>query len=449
MDEQETFIKMKLDEDSVDGGRSSSSSSSKAPPGGRRPAVSSVRRPSSGSSTKSTGEACKEAAAGAVDEEDFIKAFDDVPSVQVGGRVMHVKERSGGRGHAWFNLLVLQGLTTKDCRTLFVLHVSCCPSVSIRHLSSVLQNKFDHGAESVMPTLLNLVPNSAKVMATSGMAAIRLILRHTHYPRLIPIITSNCSSKSVAVRRRCYEFLDLMLQEWHTNTLERGDVKKQEENREAVHIDREEETRGGSGTECYWGFHGHYSREAELLFQALESTYQKALQSHLRSSDSVVSLPQSDRSSSSSQESLKEVPPPSPVNISLSPPPGKLVGTRVSSTPGSLQRSRSDIDVNAASSAKSRLSSVPASSPFSSAAALPPGSYASLGKPPLFSPLYADVWVESEERRPVAVPDEGTIIVRLLKTSGQREMMNGSIFIPKVWKENRLIGICLSFNTKF
>lgn len=58
---------------------------------------------------------------------------------------------------------------------------------------------------------------------------------------------------------------------------------------------------------------------------------------------------------------------------------GKLVSTRVPSTPGSLQRSRSDIDVNAASSAKSRLSTVPASSPFSSAAALPPGSYASLG----------------------------------------------------------------------
>jgi hypothetical protein len=56
---------------------------------------------------------------------------------------------------------------------------------------------------------------------------------------------------------------------------------------------------------CYWGFHGHYSREAEHLFQALESSYQKALQSHLKGSDSIVSLPQSDRSSSSSQESLK------------------------------------------------------------------------------------------------------------------------------------------------
>ncbi|KAH0621291.1 hypothetical protein JD844_022426 [Phrynosoma platyrhinos] len=55
---------------------------------------------------------------------------------------------------------------------------------------------------------------------------------------------------------------------------------------------------------CYWGFHSHFSREAEHLFNSLESSYQKALQSHLKNSDSIVSLPQSDRSSSSSQESL-------------------------------------------------------------------------------------------------------------------------------------------------
>lgn len=52
---------------------------------------------------------------------------------------------------------------------------------SLRHLSLLLGNKFDHGAESIMPTLLNLVPNSAKVMATSGVAAIRLILRVSVY----------------------------------------------------------------------------------------------------------------------------------------------------------------------------------------------------------------------------------------------------------------------------
>ncbi|XP_041856690.1 CLIP-associating protein 1a isoform X22 [Melanotaenia boesemani] len=394
------------DEDSVDGGRSSSSSSSKAPPGGRRTVMSSVRRPSSASSTKFPG---KEAGAGAVDEEDFIKAFEDVPSVQIYSnreledQLTKIREMLSDDKHDWehrvlalkkVRSLVLAGaaeyegfpqqlrlleapfkLSTKDLRSQ-VVREAC---ITLGHLSSVLGNKFDHGAESVMPTLLNLVPNSAKVMATSGGAAIRLILRHTHYPRLIPIITSNCTSKSVAVRRRCYEFLDLMLQEWHTNTLERHVAVLTETIKKGIH-DADSEARS-IARKCYWGFHGHYSREAEHLFQALESTYQKALQSHLKSSDSIVSLPQSDRSSSSSQESLNR-----PLSVKSvmggSITRSKLVSTRVSTTSGSLQRSRSDIDVNAASSAKSRLSTVPASSPFSSAAALPPGSYASLDGTP-------------------------------------------------------------------
>lgn len=49
--------------------------------------------------------------------------------------------------------------------------------VFYRHLSSVLGNKFDHGAEAIMPTIFNLIPNSAKVMATSGVVAVRLIIR--------------------------------------------------------------------------------------------------------------------------------------------------------------------------------------------------------------------------------------------------------------------------------
>uniref|UniRef100_A0A668SRX1 TOG domain-containing protein n=1 Tax=Oreochromis aureus TaxID=47969 RepID=A0A668SRX1_OREAU len=391
------------DEDSVDGGRSSSSSS-KAPPSGRRTVVSSVRRPSSATTPKPTG---KEAAAGAVDEEDFIKAFEDVPSVQIYSnrefedQLTKIREVLSDDKHDWehrvvalkkVRSLMLAGatdyegfpqqlrlleaslkLSAKDLRSQ-VVREAC---ITLGHLSSILGNKFDHAAESVMPTLLNLVPNSAKVMATSGMAAIRLILRHTHYPRLIPIITSNCTSKSVAVRRRCYEFLDLMLQEWHTNTLERHVAVLTETIKKGIH-DADSEARS-IARKCYWGFHGHYSREAEHLFQALEATYQKALQSHLKSSDSIVSLPQSDRSSSSSQESLNR-----PLSVKSviggSMTRSKLVGSRVPSTPGSLQRSRSDIDVNAASSAKSRLSTVPASSPFSSAAALPPGSYASLGR---------------------------------------------------------------------
>ncbi|XP_018600310.1 CLIP-associating protein 1a isoform X7 [Scleropages formosus] len=397
------------DEDSVDGGRSSSS---KAPSAGRKVlSMSSVRRPSSATGPKSTGK--ESASAGAVDEEDFIRAFEDVPTVQIYSNreleesMNKIREVLSDDKHDWeqrvaalkkVRSLLLAGateyesffqqlrvleaafkLSAKDLRSQ-VVREAC---ITLGHLSSVLGIRFDHGAESIMPTLLNLVPNSAKVMATSGVAAIRLIIRHTHYPRLIPIMTSNCTSKSVAVRRRCYEFLDLLLQEWQTHSLERHVAVLMETIKKGIH-DADSEARSVA-RKCYWGFHSHFSREAEHLFQGLEASYQKALQSHLKSSDSVVSLPQSDRSSSSSQESLNR-PLSAKSHIGSSIARTKIVGARVSSTPGSLQRSRSDIDVNAAANAKSRMTMVPSSgTPFSSASTLPPGSYASLdgtpGKP--------------------------------------------------------------------
>ncbi|XP_049321507.1 CLIP-associating protein 1-B isoform X11 [Astyanax mexicanus] len=392
------------DDDSVDGGRSSASSKGAA--SARR--TGSMRRPSSASSTKSTGK--EGSGAGAVDEEDFIRAFEDVPTIQIySSRELEdsmnkIREVLSDDKHDWehrvaalkkVRSLLLAGatdhegflqqlrqlesafkLSAKDLRSQ-VVREAC---ITLGHLSSVLGNKFDHGAESIMPTLLNLVPNSAKIMATSGIAAIRLIIRHTHYPRLIPIMTSNCTSKSVAVRRRCYEFLDLLLQEWQTHSLERHVAVLMETIKKGVH-DADSEARSVA-RKCYWGFHGHFSKEAEQLFQALELTYQKALQSHLKSSDSIMSLPQSDRSSSSSQESLNRPLSAKAAVGNSSVTRTKVITSKVSSTPGSLQRSRSDVDVNAAASAKSRMPTVPAAAPFSSATALPPGSYASLDATP-------------------------------------------------------------------
>uniref|UniRef100_A0A672Z142 Cytoplasmic linker associated protein 1a n=1 Tax=Sphaeramia orbicularis TaxID=375764 RepID=A0A672Z142_9TELE len=332
--------------------------------------------------------------AGAVDEQDFIQSFDDVPTLQIYSNreveetMTKIRDVLSDDKRDWelrvaalkkVRSLLLAGavefdgflqqlrlmeapfkLSVKDLRSQ-VVREAC---ITLGHLSSVLGGRFDHAAEAIMPALLNLVPNSAKVMATSGVAAIRLILRHTHYPRLIPIITSNCTSKSVAVRRRCFEFMDLLLQEWQTNALERHGTVLMETIKKGIH-DADAEARSVA-RKCYWGFHGHFSREAEQLFQTLESSYQKALQAHLRSGDSLMSLPASDRSSSSSQEIVFLTP-------------------ASTSSSGSLHRSRSDVDVNAAATAtaRTRMPAVPAAMqapPFSSASALPPGSYASLGE---------------------------------------------------------------------
>uniref|UniRef100_A0A668A7Q2 Cytoplasmic linker associated protein 1 n=1 Tax=Myripristis murdjan TaxID=586833 RepID=A0A668A7Q2_9TELE len=344
--------------------------------------------------------------AGAVDEEDFIHAFEDVPTVQIYSNreveeaMTKIRDVLSDDKRDWelrvaalkkVRSLLLAGavefdgfpqqlrlmeaafkLSAKDLRSQ-VVREAC---ITLGHLSSVLGSRFDHAAEAIMPTLLSLVPNSAKVMATSGVAAIRLILR----------VSSSFlrSGTKILIKLsfffffflRCYEFLDLLLQEWQTNSLERHGTVLMETIKKGIH-DADAEARSVA-RKCYWSFHGHFSREAEQLYQSLETSYQKALQAHLRSGDSLMSLPASDRSSSSSQESLNR-----PLSVK------STAGSSMSrsASPGSLQRSRSDVDVNAAASASARTrmpavpSAVPPSaSPFSSASALPPGSYASLGR---------------------------------------------------------------------
>uniref|UniRef100_K7DPB9 CLIP-associating protein 1 n=1 Tax=Pan troglodytes TaxID=9598 RepID=K7DPB9_PANTR len=400
------------DEESVDGNRPSSAASAfkvPAPKTSGNP-VNSARKPGSAGGPK-VGGASKEGGAGAVDEDDFIKAFTDVPSVQIySSRELEetlnkIREILSDDKHDWDqranalkkirsllvagaaqydcffqHLRLLDGalkLSAKDLRSQ-VVREAC---ITVAHLSTVLGNKFDHGAEAIVPTLFNLVPNSAKVMATSGCAAIRFIIRHTHVPRLIPLITSNCTSKSVPVRRRSFEFLDLLLQEWQTHSLERHAAVLVETIKKGIH-DADAEARV-EARKTYMGLRNHFPGEAETLYNSLEPSYQKSLQTYLKSSGSVASLPQSDRSSSSSQESLNR-----PFSSKWSTANPSTVAGRVSagsskasSLPGSLQRSRSDIDVNAAAGAKAHhAAGQSVRSGRLGAGALNAGSYASLGR---------------------------------------------------------------------
>ncbi|XP_067469252.1 CLIP-associating protein 2 isoform X12 [Thunnus thynnus] len=383
------------DDDSVDGNRSSSAQAAfKVPKVPKKPAESSAaRRPSA-----TGGKLVSKESAGAVDEEDFINSFTDVPTVQIYSsrdledNLNKIREICSDDKHDWdqraialkkIRSLLVAGAPTYDCfyqhlRLLdgaFKLSAKDLRSqvvreacITVAHLSTVLGNKFDHGAEAIVPVLFNLIPNCAKVMATSGVSAIRIIIRHTHVPRLIPLITSNCTSKSVAVRRRCYDFLDLLLQEWQTHSLERHTTVLVESIKKGIR-DADSEARV-EARKAYWGLRNHFPVEADALYNSLESSYQRTLQSCLKSSGSVASLPQSDRSSSSSQESLNR-----PLSSKWSAAPGRVpAGSKGGVSSASLQRSRSDVDVNAAAIAKHRHVGQ-----ARGAGRLPPGSYCSLG----------------------------------------------------------------------
>ncbi|XP_072562199.1 CLIP-associating protein 2 isoform X10 [Paramormyrops kingsleyae] len=387
------------DDDSVDGSQSTSGQSVFKVPATRKPG-NAARRPSASSAAKSA--ASSKDVAGAVDEDDFQKAFTDVPTVQIYSsrdledNLNKIREILSDDKHDWdhrtnalkkVRSLLVAGATDYDCfyqhlRLLdgaFKLSAKDLRSqvvreacITVAHLSTVLANRFDHGAEAILPILFNLIPNCAKVMATSGVAAIRFIIRHTHVPRLIPLITSNCTSKSVAVRRRCYDFLDLLLQEWQTHSLERHTAVLVDSIKKGIR-DADAEARV-EARKAYWGLRQHFPSEADSLYNSLEASYQRNLQSCLRGAGSATSLPQSDRSSSSSQESLNR---PSPSVWSAA--PGRVpASTKAAGSPVSLQRSRSDVDVNAAAGAKARLTAHTGGTGRLGASGLPPGSYASL-----------------------------------------------------------------------
>ncbi|XP_055012940.1 CLIP-associating protein 2 isoform X3 [Boleophthalmus pectinirostris] len=382
------------DDDSVDGSRASSAQAFKVPKVPKKPAESSAaRRPSA-----TGGKLVSKETAGAIDEEDFVRAFTDVPTVQIYSardledNLNKIREICSDDKHDWDqranalkkirsllvagaanydcfyqHLRLLDGafkLSAKDLRSQ-VVREAC---ITVAYLSSVLGNKFDHGAEAIVPVLFNLIPNCAKVMATSGVLAIRIIIRHTHVPRLIPLITSNCTSKSVAVRRRCYDFLDLLLQEWQTHSLERHTAVLVESIKKGIR-DADSEARV-EARKAYWGLRNHFLAETDALYNSLEPSYQRTLQSCLKSSGSVASLPQSDRSSSSSQESLNR-----PLSSKWSAAPGRVTaGSKGRLSSAALQRSRSDVDVNAAAVAKQRHVGQ-----SGGASRLTAGSYSSLG----------------------------------------------------------------------
>uniref|UniRef100_A0A668VKD4 TOG domain-containing protein n=1 Tax=Oreochromis aureus TaxID=47969 RepID=A0A668VKD4_OREAU len=441
------------DDDSVDGSRSSSAQAAfKVPKVPKKPAESSAaRRPSA-----TGGKLVSKESAGAVDEEDFIKAFTDVPTVQIystrdlDDNLNKIREICSDDKHDWDqraialkkirsllvagaanydcfyqHLRLLDGafkLSAKDLRSQ-VVREAC---ITVAHLSSVLGNKFDHGAEAIVPVLFNLIPNCAKVMATSGVSAIRIIIRYTHVPRLIPLITSNCTSKSVAVRRRCYDFLDLLLQEWQTHSLERHTAVLVDSIKKGIR-DADSEARV-EARKTYWGLRNHFPAEAEALYNSLEPSYQRTLQSCLKSSGSVASLPQSDRSSSSSQESLNR-----PLSSKWSAAPGRVpAGSKGGVSSTSLQRSRSDVDVNAAAVAKYRHVGQ-----TGGAGRLPPGSYSSLGrvrtKQPLSTASTVSSQVDSRGRSRTKMvsqsqrSDESDCTPGILSVSGSRSGSPGRV----------------------
>uniref|UniRef100_H2Z9Q0 TOG domain-containing protein n=1 Tax=Ciona savignyi TaxID=51511 RepID=H2Z9Q0_CIOSA len=318
---------------------------------------------------------------GGVDEETFIRDFtSNLPTIRLYGardvddqmnRIQSVisdekkdwEERSkylktlravalaGGTDYDTFyeHLRVMEpslNFNAKDLRSQ-VVRETC---VTVGCLSSILKNQFEHTACVLMPTLFNLIKNSAKVMSTSGVLTILTILKHTHGPRLIPMITINCTSKTTALRRKCFIFLDIILQQWASNLLDRHLAILKESVHKGIN-DADSETRE-EARKAWWALQSTFPNEAEQVFSNLNPSQQKLIKGHLATSvSSVDSQPKFDTRFVCNYLKLQKTLGHQCHPLGLD--HDAVAGLRASGTPnGRFIRSRSDIDPASAKRSK-------------------------------------------------------------------------------------------------
>lgn len=87
--------------------------------------------------------------------------------------------------------------SVKDLRSQIVREVC----ITLAYMSMTLTNRFERTAENVLPAMLSLIQNSAKVISTSGAVCLRYIVKHTPSVKLVPLILAGAESKSREIRR--------------------------------------------------------------------------------------------------------------------------------------------------------------------------------------------------------------------------------------------------------
>ncbi|GFG38732.1 hypothetical protein Cfor_02767, partial [Coptotermes formosanus] len=255
--------------------------------------------------------------AGAVDEDTFSRAFEDVPTVQLFSareledQLTAIRETISDPNKDWskrvdalkkVRSLLIAGAanfdelyihlrlleppfqtSVRDLRSQ-VVREAC---YTIAYLSEQLGHKCDHFGEYLLNSLINLIQNSAKVMASAGLVTVRFIIRYTHTARFIPIITQNLNSKSKDIRRACCEFLQQLLHSWSTHALEKHIALLQEAIKKGI-ADADPEARL-CARKAYWSFRSHFPEQADSLLNSLDSSYKRVLNGELTLSNSSSS----------------------------------------------------------------------------------------------------------------------------------------------------------------
>ncbi|XP_049543121.1 CLIP-associating protein isoform X4 [Anopheles darlingi] len=246
-------------------------------------------------------------AAGSVSVEIFEASFENVPQLTIfSQRDMdeHMKSINtliGDKNVDWEKRVD----ALKKIRSLLMLNVQSSPSfvqqlkdlsiafldilkelrsqvireacITLAYMSKVLKSRLDQFTIYILQELINLIQNSAKVISSSGTLALKFVLRYTHAPKIIPILTQNLMlSKSKDIRSTLCEMLILLFEEWPTKALEKHNSLLREALKKGIG-DADNDARRHSRC-AFWLFRRHFPELADSLYGSLDISTQRALE---------------------------------------------------------------------------------------------------------------------------------------------------------------------------
>lgn len=101
--------------------------------------------------------------------------------------------------------------------------------ITIAYMCKVIKNRLDVFCVHIFQELMNLIQNSAKVISSASIITVKYVIKYTHAPKLIPIMTQNLmQSKSKDIRATLCEVMFYLFENWSTKTLEKFSINLKE-----------------------------------------------------------------------------------------------------------------------------------------------------------------------------------------------------------------------------
>ncbi|XP_062552161.1 CLIP-associating protein isoform X6 [Armigeres subalbatus] len=149
--------------------------------------------------------------------------------------------------------------------------------ITLAYMSKVLKNRLDQFVIYILQELINLIQNSAKVISSAGIIALKYVIKHTHASKIVPIITQNLmQSKSKDIRSTLCEIMILLFDEWPTKALEKNSLILRDALRKGL-SDADGEARRHSRC-AFWSFRRHFQDLADSLYSSLDSATQRMME---------------------------------------------------------------------------------------------------------------------------------------------------------------------------